>query len=53
MNTFTALYPLLSVVVGALVVLLLEVFIKRENRDYLAFVSILFLLNAGRELAGI
>lgn len=49
MNTFTALYPLLSVVVGALVVLLLEVFLKRENRDYLAFVSILFLLNAGRE----
>jgi NADH-quinone oxidoreductase subunit N len=49
MNTFTALYPLLSVVVGALVVLLLEVFIKRENRDYLAYVSILFLLNAGRE----
>ena len=49
MNTFTALYPLLSVVVGALVVLLLEVFLKRENRDYLAFVSVLFLLNAGRE----
>ncbi len=49
MNTFTALYPLLSVVVGALVVLLLEVFLKRENRDYLAFVSMLFLLNAGRE----
>ena len=49
MNTFTALYPLLSVVVGALVVLLLEVFLKRENRDYLAFVSMLFLLNDGRE----
>ncbi|MFA9453879.1 MAG: NADH-quinone oxidoreductase subunit N, partial [Candidatus Aminicenantaceae bacterium] len=49
MNTFTALYPLLSVVVGALVVLILEVFLKRENRDYLALISILFLLNAGRE----
>ncbi len=49
MNTFTALYPLLSVVLGAMVILLLEVFLKRENRDYLAYVSILFLLNAGRE----
>ncbi len=49
MNTFAALYPLLSIVVGALVVLLLEVFLKRKNRDYLAFISILFLLNAGRE----
>ncbi len=49
MNTFTALYPLLSVVVGALCVLLLEVFLKRKNRDYLGFVAIFFLLNAGRE----
>lgn len=49
MSSFSALSPLLSVVVGALVILLLEAFLKRENRDYLAFISILFLLNSGRE----
>jgi NADH-quinone oxidoreductase subunit N len=49
MNSFVALFPLLSIVAGALVILLLEVFLKRENRDYLAYVALLFLLNAGRE----
>ncbi len=49
MNSFAALFPLLSIVAGALVILLLEVFLKRENRDYLAYIALLFLLNAGRE----
>lgn len=49
MNTIVALFPLLSLVAGAMLVLLLDVFLKRENRDYLAFISILFLLNCARE----
>ncbi len=47
MNSLTALAPLLAVVIGALVVLLLEVFIKKEKRDYLGAVSLLFLGAAG------
>jgi NADH-quinone oxidoreductase subunit N len=43
MNSLAALYPLLAVVVGALTVLLLEVFIKKEKRDYLGYVSLAFL----------
>ncbi len=49
MNSFTALSPLLTVIIGALLILLLEAFLKKENRDYLAFIAILFLLNTGRE----
>jgi len=46
MNSLAALYPLLAVVVGALTVLLLEVFIKKEKRDYLGYVSLAFLAAA-------
>jgi NADH-quinone oxidoreductase subunit N len=43
MNSLAALYPLLIIVVGALLVLLLEVFVRRENKSYLGFLSIAFL----------
>lgn len=43
MNSLAALYPILSVVLGALLVLLLEVFFKKENRSYLGYVSLAFL----------
>jgi NADH-quinone oxidoreductase subunit N len=46
MNSLNALFPLLTVVAGALIVLLLEVFVKREKRDYLGFVSLAFLAAA-------
>jgi len=46
MNSFGALLPLLILVVGALLVLLLEAFIKRQNKDYLAYLSIIFLIGA-------
>lgn len=41
MNSFSALIPLLILVAGSLLVLLLEVFLKKENRDHLAYISIL------------
>lgn len=44
MNSFAALYPLLIIVAGALIVLLLEAFWRRENKDHLAYISILFLI---------
>lgn len=47
MNSILALLPLLIVVFGALVVLLLEVFLKRENRSYLAYISLIFLIACG------
>jgi NADH-quinone oxidoreductase subunit N len=40
MTSFGALIPLLVVVGGAILVLLLEAFIQRENRNYLAFISL-------------
>ena len=43
MNSLASLFPLLAAVAGALTVLLLEVFIKQEKRDYLGFVSLAFL----------
>src|SRR4030042_15165 len=43
MNSLPSLFPLLAAVAGALTVLLLEVFIKQEKRDYLGFVSLAFL----------
>ncbi len=46
MNSLNALFPLLAVVAGALVVLLLEVFIKKDRRDYLGYVSLAFLASA-------
>ncbi|MBS3818423.1 NADH-quinone oxidoreductase subunit N [bacterium] len=47
MNSFWALSPLLLVVLAALVVLLLEVFLKKETKDYLAYLSSLFLAGCG------
>ena len=47
MNSLTALAPLLAVVVGALFVLLLEAFLKKERRDYLGYISLVFLGAAG------
>ena len=47
MNSILALLPLLVVVSGALLVLLLEVFLRRENRNYLAYTSLLFLIGCG------
>jgi len=37
MNTYTALYPILTIVTGALLIILLEVFLKKEKKDYLGF----------------
>jgi len=44
MNSLTALYPLLIIVFGAMCILLLEAFLKREKKDYLGFTAIGFLL---------
>ena len=44
MNSFFALLPLLIIVFIALAVLILEVFLKRENKDYLAYISLVFLV---------
>lgn len=46
MSSLASLYPLLTVVAGALIVLLLEVFIKRDKRDYLGYISLVFLAAA-------
>jgi len=46
MSSPAAFLPLLAVVAGALVVLLLEVFLRKEKRDYLGFVSLTFLAAA-------
>jgi NADH-quinone oxidoreductase subunit N len=47
MISFLALAPLLAVVAGALCVMLLEAFLKKENKDYLGYVSLLSLLASG------
>jgi len=47
MNNIWALLPVLLVLSGGVLVLLLEVFIRRENKEYLGFVSIVFLLLSG------
>ncbi|NIM58823.1 MAG: NADH-quinone oxidoreductase subunit NuoN [Candidatus Aminicenantes bacterium] len=44
MNNFFALSPILVVVLGALLVLLLDVFLKKENKNYLAYISLIFLV---------
>ncbi len=46
MNTFSTLIPLLIIVGAALLVLILEVFLKKEKKDYLAYISIVFLLGS-------
>ncbi|MFH1945963.1 MAG: NADH-quinone oxidoreductase subunit N, partial [Acidobacteriota bacterium] len=47
MNTFASLIPLLIVVGGALLLLLLEAFIKRDKKDYLGYLGVLVLLACG------
>lgn len=47
MNSLNAMFPLLTLIVGALLVLILEVSIKRENKTYLAYISIIFLMICG------
>jgi len=47
MNSFGAVVPLLVVVGAALVVFLLEAFLKKENKNYLAYFSLLALIGCG------
>jgi NADH-quinone oxidoreductase subunit N len=47
MNSFGAVVPLLLVVGAALVVFLLEAFLKKENKNYLAYFSLLALIATG------
>jgi NADH-quinone oxidoreductase subunit N len=47
MNNIWALLPILFVLVGAVLVLLIEVFIQREKKEYLGFISIIFLFLSG------
>lgn len=44
MNNLFALSLLSIIVLASLLILLLEVYLKKENRNYLAFISIIFLL---------
>ncbi|MCX6577390.1 MAG: hypothetical protein NTV82_13480, partial [Candidatus Aminicenantes bacterium] len=44
MNSFLALAPLLTIVLAALVVLILEAFIQKENKNYLGYISLTFLI---------
>jgi NADH-quinone oxidoreductase subunit N len=44
MNSFLALLPLLIIVFASLLILILEVFIKKENKNYLGFFSLFFLI---------
>ena len=46
MNTIYALFPVLIIVAASLLVMILEAFFKRENRSYLAYLSLLFLIAA-------
>lgn len=47
MNNIWTLLPILLVLVGAVSVLLLEVFFQKEKKDYLGFISIIFLILSG------
>ncbi len=44
MNSLAAFYPLLAVVLGALTILVLEAFLKKDDRDYLGYISLIFLV---------
>ncbi len=44
MNSFLALLPLLVIVLVSLAVLILDVFLKRESKDYLAYISLSFIV---------
>lgn len=47
MNSFSALIPLLIIVFASLCIMILEAFLKKENKDYLAYISIIFLVVCG------
>jgi len=47
MNNLFALAPLLTIVVGALLILILEAFLHTENKSYLGFLSLFFLIASG------
>jgi len=47
MNSFLALLPLLIIFSASLLVLILEVFVKKENKNYLAYISLLSLAACG------
>lgn len=47
MNSLVAVLPIAIPVVGGLVVLLAEVLFRKENKNYLGYLSILFLLGGG------
>jgi len=47
MDSLQALFPLLTIVAGALLIMLLEVIFKRENKNYLAFIALIFLILCG------
>lgn len=47
MNNIMALGPLLVVVIGSLFVLLLDVFFKKEDKSYLGYISLVFLIACG------
>ena len=47
MNSIFALSPILIIVFASLLVLLLDVFLKKENKNYLAYISLIFLVICG------
>jgi len=47
MTSFLALFPLLAVVAGALGIMLLEAFLRRDDKEYLGYVSLVALLVSG------
>jgi len=47
MNSYFALSPLLIIVFASLLVLILEVFLRKENKNYLAYLSLTFLVFCG------
>lgn len=51
MNSFFALLPLLIIVIASLFILLLDVYLKRKEKDYLAYISLISLVACGFVLA--
>lgn len=49
MNSFFALMPVLIVVVASLVILLIDVFLRKENKNYLGYIALIFLLGSASE----
>jgi len=47
LNSFFALSPLLILVFASLLVLILEVFVRKENKNYLAYISLFFIVVCG------